>query len=137
MNIVDKQVAPSAARVACIDLDATIIPWGPLTSLRRPFPGAVEAMKAMKIDGWTIVVLTSRLSRTWWKAEAAARGMDPTVFGREQTTFVKGLLERYGVPYDRITAEKVPAAVYFDDKAIHVSEEYPLARAITDFLGSR
>jgi hypothetical protein len=123
-------VAPSAAKVICVDLDATIIP---LKDSRPPFPGVVEALKALREDDWEIIILTSRFSPTWWAAEARTRHVNARAFGTDQMNFVYDLLYRYKVPFDRVTCEKVPAAAYFDDKAIKVTEEYPLATALTDF----
>lgn len=125
---------PSAAKTICVDLDSTIIPWGDLMEIRDAYPGVVEAMQKLHDAGYLIVILTSRMSPTWWHAEGMARGVDWMRFGAEQFEHVEALLRSAKVPYDRITSEKVPALAYFDDKGIRVDGVYTLAKAIGDFL---
>jgi hypothetical protein len=127
-------VAPSAKKVACVDLDRTIIPWGSLHDIPAPIEGAADAIRALKAAGYRIVILTSRYSPTWWDAEVGERGVDFYDFAMAQKRIVVRILEAAGISFDRITSEKVPAAVYFDDKAITVSDAYPLAQAVADFL---
>lgn len=130
---------PSAAKVVCIDFDGTIVPWGGLLDpKKKPFPGAAEAIQALRDSGWRIVILTSRMSPSWWRAEAITRGVNQWEFGRQQKAYVAGLLTKHGIPFDKITAEKVPAQAYFDDKAVFVQDGpgggAPLASAIGLFL---
>ena len=79
-----------------------------------PFVGAVDAIRAFKSAGYTIVIFTSRMSPTWWESE----GMDMKEAYVTQSSFCKQRLDNFGIPFDRITAEKVPAEYYIDDKAI-------------------
>lgn len=130
----DSQAAPSAQKVVCVDLDATIIPWGPLEEIRPPFSGVVRAMTNLREAGFRIVILTSRLSKTWHEHEAVARGIDATAFGYKQLQLTLAILDAAGIPYDDVTSEKVPAVAYFDDKAIRVTESFPLPVAIMQFL---
>jgi hypothetical protein len=103
--------APIAARVACIDFDGTIVPWGPLIDPAvKPTPGAVKAIQRIKKAGYRIVIFTSRMSGTWLKDA----GEDP----RLQGEYVQQVLDKYGIPWDTITAEKIPAEFYIDDKGI-------------------
>lgn len=125
---------PSAGRTVCIDFDATIVPWGGLLAPKTPFPGVVEAMQALRASHYRIVILTSRMSRSWWRAEAKSRGVDPWEFGRVQKGYVASILDAAGIPYDLITAEKMPALAYFDDKAIRVDDDFGLAQAIQLFM---
>ena len=125
---------PSAAKTVCIDLDKTIIPWGSLEEIRDPFPGATAAIAKLRRAGFRIVIWTSRLSHSWWRAEGVARNVDPWEFGRAQKAQVERLLQAGGIHYDLVTAEKIPALAYFDDKGIRVDESYPLDEAINDFL---
>ena len=127
-------VAPSGHRVACVDFDGTLAPWGPLMEVGAPFPGAKEAIGKLKAHGYRIVILTSRLSPRWWADEAHARGVNARIFGEEQTSYVKAYLRTYLIPFDEVTAEKVPAEVYFDDRAIGVSEAFSLWDAVADFM---
>jgi hypothetical protein len=126
---------PSAARTVCIDLDGTIFPWGSLGRVRAPYPGVAEAMGALRERGYRIVVLTARLSPRWWAAEAEQRGVSVELFERAQRRMVERLLAQ--VPYDEATAEKVPAIAYFDDRAIRVGPDYPLDRALGEFMASQ
>jgi hypothetical protein len=126
---------PSAAKTVCIDFDGVILPWGPLMGHRRPFAGAKEALEDLRAKGYRIVILTSRLSPEWWDAEAASRGVNATDFGTAQARFLLRYLARWGLPYDRVTAQKVPALAYFDDRAIRVpSESCGLLDAVDDFV---
>lgn len=111
---------PVADGVICIDFDKTIFPWGKTLHDydSSPFEGAAEAIRAFKEAGLTIVILTSRASRTWWDAEGFS---DEECIA--QTEFVRRKLYDYDIPWDRITAEKVPAIAYIDDKAIEFKPE--------------
>jgi hypothetical protein len=126
---------PSAAQTVCIDLDGTIIPWGSLARVRQPFPGVVAALTELRRRGYHIVIWTSRLSPRWWAAEAQQRGVDVAAFAEAQRRMVGRLL--VGIPHDEVTAEKLPALAYFDDRAVRVSGDYPLDRALRDFMASQ
>lgn len=107
-------IPPVADKVICIDFDGTIFKWGDIYADTPPFPGVIDFMRRLKSNGWNIVIFTSRMSPTWWESE----GLLPQEAFSTQMGFVKQRLEKYGIPYDRITAEKVPASYYIDDKAI-------------------
>lgn len=128
---------PSAARRVLVDFDKTIRPWGDLIAYVDPLPGAAEAMRELAAAGYDVVILTSRMSPTWWRDEAERRGLDAEQFGSEQAGYVVDYLDRYGIPYATITAEKMPGLVFFDDTAVRVTPEYPLGAAIRDFLAER
>jgi hypothetical protein len=117
---------PIANRVACIDFDGTIVPWGPLMATKEPFPRVADAIRFLKHKGFTIAIHTSRASVTWLLSQGLDIG--------DQLEYVARILRDNDIPFDTITAEKIPAEVYFDDKAIQVSEDYPLDHAILDFL---
>lgn len=108
-------------KVVCIDFDGTIAPWAPLMDVGAPYPGVVEAILALYDAGYHIVILTSRMSSTWWEHEAKKRKVTPESFGAFQEMYVRRYLDRYGIPYERLTAEKVAAQVYFDDRAWRVA----------------
>lgn len=103
-------LAESARRVACIDFDSTLYPWGPLFAQPDPLPGAPEALRRLKAAGYRVVIFTSRLSPTWL-AEAKYTASD-------QLDHIEAMLRRDEIPYDLVTSEKVPAEVYVDDRAI-------------------
>lgn len=105
-------------KIVAIDFDGTIAPWGPLMDVGAPDPRLRDALTALKSVGYRIVILTSRLSKEWWAVEAKARHLgSPEAFGKVQSDYVHAYLERYDLPYDVVTAEKVQARVYFDDRA--------------------
>lgn len=119
-------VPPVAHRTLCVDFDATIFPWGPLDDDSPPIAGAVEAVKEFVRHGYNIVIFTSRMSPTWWRAEVPrADGMSMRewvhqveAFGFEQRQLVEERLRNFDIPYRRITSEKVPAEHYIDDRAM-------------------
>lgn len=105
--------SPLAAGVACIDFDGTLFPFGELFAYNDPEPGAAEALRALKAAGWTIVIFTSRFSRRWITGEGVSFAA--------QAGYVRHQLKAHNIPFDEITAEKVPAEVYIDDRAIGYS----------------
>lgn len=107
-------IPPSALKVICVDFDGTLFQWGDIHEKTPPFQGAVEFMRKLKQQGWEIVIFTSRMSPTWWEAE----GFEFKKAMVTQSTFIEKRLNDFGIPFDRITAEKVPAEYYIDDKAI-------------------
>lgn len=109
--------SPVAEKVAAIDFDGTIVPWGPLMGDKDPEPGAVEALRAIKAAGYHIVIFTSRLSKRWARSVVGDEPWRVTVFLNEQEEYVRSTLTRHDIPFDEITAEKVPAEFYIDDKA--------------------
>lgn len=110
-------VPPVGQKVICVDFDGTLFQWGDLYEKMPPFQGAVDAMRAFKSAGYEIVIFTSRMSPTWWEAE----GMDMNKAFVTQQGFCQKRLTDFGIPFDRITAEKVPAEYYIDDKALNFS----------------
>lgn len=124
-------IVPKVGRdTICVDFDATLWGFGDLEcKFSLPLPGAVEAMQALKAEGWRLVILTSRMSVTWWVDEAPRYRMNTYAFGRWQNDVVRDALNRAGIPFDRVTAEKVPAVRYIDDKAVHFDGDWPKAIA--------
>jgi len=105
---------PVAAGVVCVDFDGTIAPWGDLFGFPEPLPGARDFLIYLKDHGFTIVLFTSRLSTVWHAHE----GRDPARGIFEQVEYLREYAERYDLPIDKVTAEKVPAVAYIDDKAV-------------------
>lgn len=104
---------PSAHGLILIDFDDTIVPWGDsLMGPKEPFWGIRETFASLIREGFTIGIFTSRLSPTW------CANAGTTV--EEQTAYVANTLTAHNVPYSFITAEKLPAEAYFDDKAYRV-----------------
>jgi hypothetical protein len=110
---------PVAAGTVCVDFDGTIFPFG-----------AVSAVKQLKDRGYRIVIFSSRFSRTWHEHE----GWDHEVALAEQKRLVAKALDAHGIPYDDMTAEKIPALAYFDDKAWRADGSAGLFLGVHDFL---
>lgn len=110
---------PIAAKLVMIDFDGTLVPWGPLMGDKDAEPGAVEAMWAFAKAGYRIGIFTSRMSETWACSVTGKGPMhyETLKFLQDQRDYVVRQLDRHGVPYDFITAEKRPAEAYIDDKA--------------------
>jgi hypothetical protein len=109
---------PAARGVLALDFDGTLFPFksdtGHMNGPKSPYPGAVSFAQTAKELGFTIVIFTSRLSPTWWEAE----GWDFDKAREKQYAYVAGLLNKFKIPYDLITSEKIPATWYVDDRAL-------------------
>lgn len=66
------------------------------------FTGAKKAVKGFKANGKEIVIFSSRLFED----------------DGNQKSFISRFLKANGIPFDKITAEKMPADYYIDDKAV-------------------
>jgi hypothetical protein len=98
-------------------------------SEKQPLPGARDAMLALKAAGYKLTIFTSRLSEVWaisviksenvWKIDEFLRG---------QRQYVTDMLTKYDIPFDDITAEKVPAEFYIDDKAFRFEGDWQAVR---------
>ena len=108
-------------KTIAIDFDDTIAPWGPLFDLDPPFPGVVDAMRLARGEGYRIVILTSRLSPTWWEQDHYKFDFQTAEdFAEKNTSYVVDYLQFWQIPFDHITSEKVQADAYFDDRAVSV-----------------
>lgn len=104
-------VAEGFERRLCIDFDATLFPWGPLFNWEsEPLPGAVEAMRALADAGYSLYIFSSRMSQEWLDNVGHTR--------EEHEGYMRFLLKKWGIPYDGIAYDKVPAHAYVDDRAI-------------------
>lgn len=121
---------PVATKVAAVDFDGTIAPWGSLFGFPEPLPGAVEAIRRLKAAGYTVVIFTSRLSPTWHASE----GWDHAKATAEQVEYLRQYCERFDIDADAATAEKIPAEVYLDDRAMGVTAGRSLLRRTNEFL---
>lgn len=122
---------PIAEKVACVDFDGTIAPWGAMFGFPEPLPGAVEAIRRLKEAGYTVVIFTSRLSRMWHLSE----GRDPAEAILAQIKYLSDYCAKYDIPADWATAEKIPAEAYFDDKALGVDGANRLLDRVEEFVG--
>lgn len=123
---------PVAKGIVCVDFDGTIFPFGQMDVTNvEPIPGAAEAVRTLKGMGYQIVIFSSRFSKAWHDHE----GWDHLEATAEQAKHVKSALDAWMIPYDRFTAEKIPAVAYFDDKAWRADiVTGGLAGAVSDFL---
>lgn len=127
-----KQQPVAATKLAAVDFDGTIKPWkGGMMTMNQPLPGAVEAVRKLKEAGYTVFIFTARLSSYWHAAEGWNHG-EAT---EQQVQFISAYCRKYGIDADFITAEKVPAEVYLDDKALGVNPTETLLVRVSEFLG--
>lgn len=108
-SVIEAGHPPMAEGVILVDFDGTIAPFGYLFDYPEPLPGAIEALKAFKEQGYKIIIFTSRLSPLWLETV----GQTPT----QHIEYMRDYLERFGFEADGYTAQKVPSVAYIDDKA--------------------
>lgn len=113
----NESVKHTLVKRAMIDLDRTIHKytksWDDGTLYDDPFPGAKKVIEWLKSIGYEIVIFTTRAS----EENAKEHGQDL----REQIEIIENWLKLHDIYYDRITAEKLNADFYIDDKAIHIN----------------
>ena len=115
---------PQAHRVICVDWDGTVVRWGSLEDENPDLlPGAIEALRKLVAHDYRLVVFTSRMSPQWLDAS----GHSATVMRSR----IAAVLDRHAIPFLDITAEKVPAEAYVDDRAIRYHDNWP---EIVDWL---
>lgn len=122
---------PVAKGIVCVDFDGTIFPFGNMWGTEPPIAGAIEAVKALKEQGYTVMIFSSRFSKSWHDHE----GWDHAQALREHGSYVSKMLEAYNIPYDGFTCEKIPAQAYFDDKAYRAEGDGGLLNAVRQFMG--
>ena len=103
---------------AMIDLDRTIHKyskgWQDGSVYDDPVPGAKQVIDWLKSKGYEIVIFTTRAS----VENAKDHGQDVN----DQIQGVENWLSNNNIYYDRVTAEKLNADFYIDDKAIHIKD---------------
>jgi hypothetical protein len=101
---------------AMIDLDQTIHKysrgWQGGDIYDVPFDGAKDAINWLKDNGYEIVIFTTRAS----PGNAAEQGGDEN----KEIAKVQAWLKHHNIYFDRITADKLSADFYIDDKAIPI-----------------
>jgi len=99
-----------------IDVDGTIHKYskgfGDGSMYDDPFPGARKVIDFLRKEGYEIVIFTTRASAE----NAKEYGQDVN----EQIENVENWLSNNNIYYDRVTAEKLHADFYIDDKAIYI-----------------
>jgi len=115
-KLMSEQKKNSDKKRIMIDLDGTIHKfskgWNGGDIYDPPFEGSVDAIKWLKNQGFEIIIFTSRASKT----NNEKIGGDYL----DQLKKIKEWLDEYNVLYDGITADKLSAEFYIDDKAIHI-----------------
>lgn len=86
----------------CVDFDGVIHDYesGTYPKMGLPKDGAQHALQELIDKGYRVVVFTARADT------------------KEHAVHVREWLDYYDVPYHDVTALKVPALVYIDDRAI-------------------
>jgi len=99
-----------------IDLDGTIHRYrkgyADGTLYDKAYKGAKEVIDWLKKKGFEIVIFTARLSDT----TIANNGLNK----KEILSDIQSWLNEHDIYYDKITAEKLPAEYYIDDRAIPI-----------------
>ncbi len=115
---------PVAQGVVLVDFDQTLREWGGLFEFKPPYPGASEFLHELKAAGYTLILFTSRLSSVWHASEG--RNIAEGILA--QVTFLQEYCQRYDLPFDSVTAEKVPAIAMIDDKAVEFRGDWSKAK---------
>jgi len=106
----------SLPRRAMIDLDGTIHKYSQGykdgSMYDEPFDGAKEVINWLKRKNYEIVIFTARASKT----NSEELGGD----FKENIKNVIKWLKKYDIYFDKITAEKLAAQFYIDDRAIQI-----------------
>jgi capsule biosynthesis phosphatase len=115
-TLIPEQKNSSDKKRIMIDLDGTIHKfskgWNGGDIYDPPFEGSIDAIKWLKKQGFEIMIFTARAS----KANNEEMGGDYL----DQLKKIKKWLDEYNVPYDGITADKLTAEFYIDDKAVYI-----------------
>jgi hypothetical protein len=115
---------PVAEGVVLVDFDSTLREWGDLFEFKPPFPGASEFLHELVDAGYRTVLFTSRLSSVWHASE----GRDPARGILEQVEFLREYCEKFDLPFDFVTAEKIPSVAIIDDKAVEFRGDWTKAK---------
>jgi len=111
-------IKSSRAMRAMIDFDRTIHKysksWQDGSVYDDPIPGAKQVIDWLKSKGYEIVIFTTRASAE----NAKDHGEDVN----EQIEGVENWLSNNDIYYNRVTAEKLNADFYIDDKAICIKD---------------
>lgn len=115
-------------RTVLVDFDGTLCPFSWPSIPGEPYPGAVTALKRFKKQGLIIAIFTARAWSGW--DEVVSQEGYRAMKLEETATW----LNKHGVPWDYITAEKIPALFILDDRAIRVDGWTDWEEVITEVL---
>ncbi len=116
---------PDPNKTAVVDVDGTILTTeGRDYDNSQPIVPVIEGLRALKADGWHIVLFTARgQGRSGNNIETVREDVT-----REITTFC----EKHDVPYDELILGKPWARLYIDDRGLRPEE---FAAKYKNFLG--
>lgn len=100
---------PMADKVILIDFDGTIAPFVELFENPEPFTGVADFTQMLKKHGYTIGIFTSRLNPAWLQSVGQTQA--------QHVYYITKYCITNDIQFDFITAEKIPAQAYIDDKA--------------------
>lgn len=100
---------PMADKVILIDFDGTIVPFVGLFDYPEPFTGVSDFTHMLKDNGYTVGIFTSRLNPAWLKTVEQTQA--------QHIYYITKYCTKNNIAFDFITADKVPAQAYIDDKA--------------------
>jgi len=76
-----------------------------------PTEGSKEALQFLKNEGFEVIVFTTRVSQE----------EHPETYKVNEEA-IRSWLDEHGIPFDRITSEKLLALAYIDDKSIRFAD---------------
>lgn len=95
-----------------VDFDGTLGPFAWPGVPKWPFPDVAVGLKRLKSLGFSIWIFTTRAWPGW--AE-----IDGREFYDKTMADMKSWLDTWGIPYDGITWEKLPAKYIVDDRSLN------------------
>ena len=105
-----------------VDFDKTIHAYshglGDGTAYDKPIDGARESLQQLMNEGYEVCIFTARVCRENRKSDQE---------WKEQIRMVKDWLEKYDIPYHRLTSKKLAATAIIDDRAIHFTGDWSKA----------
>lgn len=95
-----------------VDFDGTLGPFCFPGLPDKPYDGVVAGMNRLRELGFTIVIFTTRAWPGW-------KVIDGQASYYQKLADVRSWLEKWKVPYDDVTHEKIPAMFIVDDRALN------------------
>lgn len=97
-------------RDVCVDFDDTIIDNdSDSETYLQPLPGAVDALRTLRDEGYRVIVWSARSSPAWGDNAAKVEEM-------------RRILREHDIPHDEVDVGdkgKRPCLLYIDDNAVH------------------